>query len=606
MTAGRGGRRRALCGVLAVVWVCAVGGLAAGEDPAEIPAQTVIAFHDAIRSNYTQRVIDLLKEHPTLATYKPPSDPELPLALALSCGVDAQIVQALVANGADVQQLIAGNSIVFEALRHTGHSAETANYLIAKGANLTFVPDRGETLLHWAAQWGDATTIDLLADRGFDLNAVDDHGLTPLMWATNSSNTVTFVRLIERGAAVIHGKNGNSLHHFLLICANSSSRPPVAEQAAVVKKLIALGCDPNELDETNLTPLMLAMDLFRYGDQELQLVEALLENGADPNMEITARSLLAWAARMESGELVQVLLDHGADPWKRDGNGETALEAVLPAATGRSMFWMLGRLDANSRWRPQRGAMVKILYNAQVGPVDLCALAALLVLTVAVGIWVRRWVTLQSGHLHGAGAEAALDRISARADWKELLHRYEAALAMQRRVFLHRPWVLIGAIGWVGGVALMVFDPVLNLLVEPGAWWLAWTFTGTFLLGCGLQFAGRSAWRILGAAVGIVTLAVSCFYAGVAVYLVWVYPQLYLLAVTLGAMVLATLTAAWRFHRTLKAEIALRRIQLPPELALAREALDGAEIEVREGWDSGGDGERMKHEGNPTADRSDG
>lgn len=75
-------------------------------------------------------------------------------------------------------------------------------------------------------------------------------------------------------------------------------------------------------DEHEFTPMM-----FAAGMGNLELVKALVENGADLDAKsASGQTALIWAARGGSLEVADYLLEQGADPDIKDSGGETALD----------------------------------------------------------------------------------------------------------------------------------------------------------------------------------------------------------------------------------------------------------------------------------------
>lgn len=87
-----------------------------------------------------------------------------------------------------------------------------------------------------------------------------------------------------------------------------------------VLRLLDTGVKPNEKDEHNWSPLMLAS---HFGN--LEIVVALLNKGADPNLlGASGWTALMHAARRGHIAVVKILLDGGADSKLKDYKGWTA------------------------------------------------------------------------------------------------------------------------------------------------------------------------------------------------------------------------------------------------------------------------------------------
>jgi ankyrin repeat protein len=170
----------------------------------------------------------------------------------------------------------------------------------------------GLTPLVFAAREGDLESAKLLLDAGAQINQVTEYGWTPLLTAVNNRNYQLAKYLLERGA------------------------------------------DPNLANKGGWTPLYLATDNrnIEGGDypvpkadmDHLELIQSLLEKGANPNAKIKDNTLtrtiftMQWffedgatafirAAQSSDTELMKLLLKYGADPKAATANGDNALTA---------------------------------------------------------------------------------------------------------------------------------------------------------------------------------------------------------------------------------------------------------------------------------------
>jgi ankyrin repeat protein len=110
--------------------------------------------------------------------------------------------------------------------------------------------------------------------------------------------------------------------------------------AEVKRLVIGCGVDPNIQDKDGETPLHLAA-----WDGHLDVVELLLEHGANPNIQENkygktplhyavsrrlenkfGRTLLHFTVSRRHVDVARVLLDHGADPTISDNKGRTPLD----------------------------------------------------------------------------------------------------------------------------------------------------------------------------------------------------------------------------------------------------------------------------------------
>ena len=168
----------------------------------------------------------------------------------------------------------------------------------------------GLTALTFAAREGDLASARLLLDAGADINQTTEYGWTPLLTAVNNRNYQLAKLLLDRGA------------------------------------------NPSLANKGGWTPLYLAVDNrnIEGGDypvpkpdlDHLELIEALLVKGADPNLRVKDNTLtrtiftMQWffedgatpfirAAQSSDTDLMALLLKHGADPKAVTANGDSAL-----------------------------------------------------------------------------------------------------------------------------------------------------------------------------------------------------------------------------------------------------------------------------------------
>jgi uncharacterized protein len=170
----------------------------------------------------------------------------------------------------------------------------------------------GLTPLVFAAREGDLESAKLLLDAGAPINETTEYGWTPLLTAVNNRNYQLAAFLLDKGA------------------------------------------DPNLANKGGWTPLYLATDNRNIeggdypvpkGDMDhLEIIQKLLENGADPNGKIKENTLtrtiftMQWffedgatpfirAAQSSDTALMNLLLKYKADPQATTAGGDNALTA---------------------------------------------------------------------------------------------------------------------------------------------------------------------------------------------------------------------------------------------------------------------------------------
>nr|QBK92133.1 MAG: ankyrin repeat protein [Pithovirus LCPAC304] len=94
------------------------------------------------------------------------------------------------------------------------------------------------------------------------------------------------------------------------------------EHLQCIQSLLRLGIDPNRRDddEVEMTALTFASAVNR-----LDIVQVLLDHGADPNIPAGGGTPALTFASVGHKDIIQLLLDYGADPTIVDRQGRTAL-----------------------------------------------------------------------------------------------------------------------------------------------------------------------------------------------------------------------------------------------------------------------------------------
>ena len=167
------------------------------------------------------------------------------------------ILQLLLDRGAVVEARDGGGFTPLLAAR----SLEIFRTLRAAGADIRAQSDDGDTVLHRAALFTDAATVEALIAAGLDPDARTDNGWTVL----HSAGSPGTFKALRAAGADIHARadNGWTVLHTAARWLD----------AAAVETLIAAGLDPNAELSNGLTPLLYA------GSRET--FEALLAGGAD-------------------------------------------------------------------------------------------------------------------------------------------------------------------------------------------------------------------------------------------------------------------------------------------------------------------------------------
>jgi uncharacterized protein len=290
--------------------------------------------------------------------------PDLTLVEAAKNG-DRDAVRALLHSQADVNAAAADGTTALHWASYTD-DLELADLLIRAGARVDSANDLGVTPLWTASLNGSTAMVQRLLEAGADPNLALLAGETPLMVAARTGNAEVVEQLLARGA----NPNARAARG-----QNALMWAVAQKHADVVKALLAHGADiharstvwsqmmavpPHGLPEYNReiphggdTALMFAA---RAGD--LESAKLLVASGADVNdHDAWGVSATVLAAHSGYGDLVEFLLENGADP-NAAAAGFTALHEAIMRRDERTVRALLAHgADANARlqtWTPTR------------------------------------------------------------------------------------------------------------------------------------------------------------------------------------------------------------------------------------------------------------
>lgn len=136
--------------------------------------------------------------------------------------------------------------------------------------------------LHAAAHNADLKAVQVLLESGATPNERDDRGFTPLLW--------------------------------------SCLRGAVGQQGPVVAALLSAGADPDAITASGDSNCL----IWAVQSDALDLIDVLLEWGANVNGVADGVTPLMVAAREGNGEVVTRLLQKGADPSIACGSFQAA------------------------------------------------------------------------------------------------------------------------------------------------------------------------------------------------------------------------------------------------------------------------------------------
>jgi len=266
-----------------------------------------------------------------------------PIALACRNGSVA-MASALLAGGADPRSMEPSGETALMACSRTG-SAAAVMALLVGGADPNALESSGEqSALMWAAAGKHTATVAALIRAGAAVDIQSANGFTPLMFAARAGALEAAQVLVEAGASV---NTATAVGHSpLLIAAASIDAITGSDYRLVVQEskhealglfLLEHGANVAQADQYGMTPLHYAVEMNKPA-----LLKALLEQGADPNAEITQElpfrrgdyvgreaykgaSPFWLAARLGNVAMMRDMLAAGADPELRQAWGVTPL-----------------------------------------------------------------------------------------------------------------------------------------------------------------------------------------------------------------------------------------------------------------------------------------
>lgn len=292
-------------------------------------------------------------------------------ALTMACKKgDLAGVQKAIADGADLN---AKNKEGWNPISAAFFWPEITQVLLEKGADANGL---NGAAMGSASRTGSSKVIELLLKAGADPNKTNT-GTAPIQNVVDNTNCIECLELLlQKGAKVdmLDGATGGNLLDELAMSYlpgqdrvnNDKPQIPGWESMgfvvpewyknpdiskfgsadAMVKMLVKAGVDINAKNKLKNTPLLTS--LGRYSQTKPEIVLALVNNGADVNVESPTQGYaLLQAAGHGFTEVLEVMLAKGAnlnqeykvDDWVKSGQRMKGINPLMWAA-------MSGKLDA--------------------------------------------------------------------------------------------------------------------------------------------------------------------------------------------------------------------------------------------------------------------
>lgn len=238
------------------------------------------------------------------------------LAAAASAGY-LPIVKFLVEEGVDINnggcvkseengKDVTNPSLTPLALACSEGHQDVALYLLEKGAALK-TNIKQCNLLHVACKGKLPDLVKTFIQKGFDLNEEDENGMTPLAIACSQGDLISATALIDAGASVNVGAglssplaqackaNNAALVTLLLNNGAKISDKKISllhiaaynSDSTIAQQLIAHGCNVNQRDENEMTPLIIAVSHGNFS-----LADTISNAGGKPSPRYLLKNYL--------------------------------------------------------------------------------------------------------------------------------------------------------------------------------------------------------------------------------------------------------------------------------------------------------------------------
>lgn len=194
---------------------------------------------------------------------------------------------------------------------------ETAELLIARGANMYAENDGSFTVFMLAAKHGLHTVIQSMLDKGYDIHFRPETYTRTALHLAVWNRHIGVVKLLLKNGIDVHPQT--SLNRTVLDLAMESQA-----DIEMVQLLLDYGVDINAQTYSR-TPLYVAVS-----NQSTSIVDLLLSRGADPNIPTNkGETALFHAVQLADESLTRTLLVHGANPNATTSNGTPTLHYAL-------------------------------------------------------------------------------------------------------------------------------------------------------------------------------------------------------------------------------------------------------------------------------------
>jgi ankyrin repeat protein len=243
-------------------------------------------------------------------------------------GGDFELLEILLKNGTNINALNKNNNTVLDEAIIYNKDGRVAEFLLKNGAIIDFKKDGKKPLLVQATSDDNFEIVKLLLAYGANPNSRSDDGKTALISAAFNKNLRIIKELVKSGAEINIVDNGG---HSPLSWAH--------DDLETLEYLLQNGADP----DIDISPKKLhIIDNLNLGKSGSVLNKAcsknnldkallLLKYGANPNNQdyFMKASPLHWACHHGNFMLVKELIERGANTKLKDVTGHTPAMKAL-------------------------------------------------------------------------------------------------------------------------------------------------------------------------------------------------------------------------------------------------------------------------------------
>ena len=230
-----------------------------------------------------------------------------------------QIVDFLAKRGnVDIKNEL-GQTPLMEAA-FEGHS-QAVQVLLKNNADPNIQDQNGDTALHRAMINQRINVISILLDHGCNVNLTNKRGMTPLMMAVKQGQSRLISVRVRKGN---QGSLQSTLYLLFRHMLDGDKYTNEKRQLQMVETLLKNNANPNIKSENGTTALHMATK-----QQSLDLIKILSQYGSDMNViDKDGMTPLIMAIKQRNTTVSKTLLQNNANPDTRGGNGTTALHAA--------------------------------------------------------------------------------------------------------------------------------------------------------------------------------------------------------------------------------------------------------------------------------------